>query len=303
MTAEYCADASVAVGEPLAGTAIAGVDRYLVLEHAIPWGPKGLEDSDVPVPIVERLRALSARHPRLRVQLVRKMGGAPAQVRQLYLASSGEGEGEIRSLAIGDEALLTLDLEPWLAGTGPAPGALEREPLVLVCVHGRRDRCCARLGMPVYRALAAIAEPRVWQTTHLGGHRFAATLLVLPQGVCYGRVAPGEAAALLTATKAGALHALDRIRGRTAYPPEAQAAEVMLRERLHVLRDDAFLLRAVEPLGTGTRVRFFEHASQREHEVDVAREALPPAPASCGAAPKSGARLVPLASLRSSASS
>ena len=38
------------------------------------------------------------------------------------------------------------------AGRGTAP-------LLLVCAHGRRDPCCARLGVPVYDALAPHVEP------------------------------------------------------------------------------------------------------------------------------------------------
>ncbi len=40
---------------------------------------------------------------------------------------------------------------------------------------GRRDRCCARLGVPLFDALAPhVDADRLWQSSHHGGHRFAA---------------------------------------------------------------------------------------------------------------------------------
>jgi len=61
---------------------------------------------------------------------------------------------------------------------------------VLVCTHGRRDRCCGSLGTTLAQEL--LADPpqlgedvRVWRTSHTGGHRFAATAIVLPQGTAW----------------------------------------------------------------------------------------------------------------------
>jgi hypothetical protein len=71
----------------------------------------------------------------------------------------------------------------------------------------------------------------VWQTTHLGGHRFAPTLVVLPQGLCYGRVEEGEVAALAAAVRQGEVFRLDRLRGRTALSRPEQMAEILVRER------------------------------------------------------------------------
>lgn len=294
MSDELCAARSIAIGEALAGTAIANISHFLVLEHAGAWGPKGLEDSALPLPIVEHLRSLSKRYPRLRVQLIRSRGGALGSTRRMFLAQCDEQRGTLAALTLdSDEALLALDLEPWLRGEAPAPGLPETEPLFLVCVHGKRDRCCALLGMPLYRALSGLASERVYQTTHLGGHRFAATLVVLPQGVCYGRVDPGEAHALLEASRAHRLHDPARMRGRTLYGSEAQAAEIALRTRLSERGEDALRLIDVAPFDEGTtRVRFAVRDDDRVHEVELTREALPPAPASCGAAPKSAEKLV-----------
>lgn len=72
------------------------------------------------------------------------------------------------------------------SGDGPAQGVTD----VLVCTHGRRDRCCGALGMALYSALAGDGDSalRIWRTSHTGGHRFAPTAVVLPEGTAWAFV-------------------------------------------------------------------------------------------------------------------
>lgn len=53
---------------------------------------------------------------------------------------------------------------------------------LLICTHGARDRCCGSLGMGLWTATGDVPTVRRWRTSHTGGHRFAPTALVLPQG-------------------------------------------------------------------------------------------------------------------------
>jgi (2Fe-2S) ferredoxin len=142
-------------------------------------------------------------------------------------------------------------------------------PLFLVCTHGKRDRCCARYGRPLYDAVRERAGlDRVWQSSHVGGDRFAGNVVVLPHGLYYGRVDPGDVDALLAAHAAGSV-VLDRYRGRSSYPFRVQAAEQAIRESTGLvgIGDLAFLgARRLED--DVTRVRF-EAAGPTVHEVDV----------------------------------
>ena len=61
---------------------------------------------------------------------------------------------------------------------------------VLVCGHGRRDVCCGSMGTALIAELSK--DParfggtvRLWRTSHTGGHRFAPTGIVLPQGTVW----------------------------------------------------------------------------------------------------------------------
>jgi hypothetical protein len=53
---------------------------------------------------------------------------------------------------------------------------------LLLCTHGARDRCCGSLGMRLWTATEDVPTVRRWRTSHTGGHRFAPTALILPQG-------------------------------------------------------------------------------------------------------------------------
>lgn len=64
----------------------------------------------------------------------------------------------------------------------PTPGA---DTSVLVCTHGARDRCCGALGMSLFASMKPRAGVRISRTSHLGGHRFAPTALVLPEGTAW----------------------------------------------------------------------------------------------------------------------
>jgi hypothetical protein len=58
---------------------------------------------------------------------------------------------------------------------------------LLLCTHGTRDRCCAKLGGGLFRDLSEClpAGARLWRTSHTGGHRFAPTAISLPDGLMW----------------------------------------------------------------------------------------------------------------------
>jgi hypothetical protein len=68
---------------------------------------------------------------------------------------------------------------------------------ILLCTHGGRDVCCGKFGYPVYDLLrrrhAAPGKLRVWRTSHIGGHRFAPTLIDYPEGRYWGHLEPWAA--------------------------------------------------------------------------------------------------------------
>lgn len=237
-----CAEQSAAAGEPIAGTA-AQTRAWIIIEYARFWPARILQGEDLEDPVRTALRAAMAAIPGARVQFIRRPASRSEPRCTVFLARSGPA-GWVWRTEIDDHAeLAEWPLERWLSADAPpadAPGARWTEPLVLVCTHGKRDVCCARSGPALFTALCErIGAPSVWQTTHLGGHRYAPTLVSLPDGYCYGRVPQEAAPALAAGIRGGYLHDLAHVRGRTDLSAPAQRADLAVRAAIDAHAVDA----------------------------------------------------------------
>jgi hypothetical protein len=118
----------------------------------------------------------------------------------------------------------------------------------------------------------------VWESTHVGGDRFAGNLIAFPHGLVFGRVEPERGAGIVRAYAGGRIE-LDRYRGRTSQPFAAQAAEVALRLRTGLDRIDDVRVRAVRHDGDVARARF--EVPEGEALVTVLRRNLAPMRLTC----------------------
>ncbi|MFD0317702.1 sucrase ferredoxin [Streptomyces flavalbus] len=291
-----CATDSRDLDEPVSGTA-ATATTWLLLEQPGPWGPRALTSSHLD-PALGRALEAAAKGTGVRVALIRRPGrhadpGTPA-VRQVYAAHTRPGDAWLRSATTTDPREL-LDIDFAALGRGEHrtfDRALEGrphtgDPLALVCTNGRRDRCCALLGRPLAAELATSGVPGVWEVTHLGGHRFAPTVLVLPYGYAYGRAEAHTVKEALHGVREGRI-VLEGCRGSSAWERPGQAAELAVRTAaaeyaagaLSVVRTES----VVRPDGAAPRwVVTVAHVDGRHWRVLVAQGAsLPPRPESCG---------------------
>jgi hypothetical protein len=255
--AHGCATVARTLGETPEGTATP-MRSWLLIEHPEAWA-RDVADRvlarAMPRPRLRELAELRRRYG-LRPLLVRRPGyraGRPARRTVLVggvgsvgsVGSAGGPAGRwLERLELDDlRELADLDLAAVATGTGglgtPVTGALFG-----VCTHGSKDMCCATMGRPVAKALAEAAPGRVWETTHLGGDRFAGNVLVLPSGFLYGHVSVATAAKLAAASDDGRVLP-ELLRGRTSVDMRTQVAEIAVRRvtGLHGVDD-------VEPLGT-----------------------------------------------------
>jgi hypothetical protein len=231
----YCSDLSLLAGEPLYGSA-PQARGYLLLEYTGAWGEKALEESNLPEPVKTCLNALGVQVKGLKTLLIKTQPGQRQERRiRLFVAALSAQPPRLYAFWLTDYPdLLALNVPDILAGEAVYNPYLHDLPIYLVCVNGRRDRCCARHGTPVYNVLTAATgsspEPQVWQCTHVGGHRFAANLLCLPHGLMYGRVRAEDALAILEADRESRI-LLPNLRGRVSDQPVVQAAEYYLRQQ------------------------------------------------------------------------
>jgi len=232
-----CSVASRLRADSMGGTAAPAVG-FLLLEQPGGWGRQALTSSRLD-PEVGRTLSGRAIAQGLRVLLVRRPGRHRAPDRRRWaVVSSRPGREATWWGDFGtDHELLTLPLDG-------STGAPSDDPFFLVCTHGRHDTCCAVEGRPVAAALDKARPGRSWECSHVGGDRFAANVLAMPHGLYYGRVEPGEVAALVDAHEAGEVY-LDRLRGRTTMAPAAQAATIHARRVLGEAR-----IEALSPAGT-----------------------------------------------------
>lgn len=205
-------------GVPSHASAPVASRSWLLIEHNGPWAAQTVE---TPLPDGLGKLAAAADDLGIRVQLIRRPDRA---------ARAANGTGRIfAGCTAGSEPWLTevtgadVNLSALADGKRPESG-VSVERMYLVCVHGRRDRCCARFGGPLARALAPEHTEDVWETTHLGGHKFAANIVLLPHGLYYGPCDLGTARAAISAYERGTVLP-GRYRGRAGQDKPAQEAE------------------------------------------------------------------------------
>lgn len=220
-----------------AATATTKAGSWLLIEHPGPW-PERIEQLTEPAPVADAIaRAVRAG---VRPQLIRRSGRRrTTPPLRVYVGRSLGDDVWLEGRELEDPAeLAELDLTSVAAGKRPDFGEPVTEPLLLVCTHGRRNACCARTGAPLARELTARFSDAVWETTHVGGDRYAANLICLPHGFYYGSLGITEALAAVEAYARGEV-TLERLRGRAGMPEPAQAAEHSVREHAGALGVDA----------------------------------------------------------------
>jgi len=197
-------------GDESTGSAPAAATHALV-ELPLPW-PSKVESTAVVSALTEALGGDA------KVKAVvpdEWRPSPPGQTRViLHRAEDAEFRGYARtSISVPTTELAEggASLREALAAASPASGVD-----VLVCTHGSRDRCCGSLGTSLAARLRLGEAATVWRSSHLGGHRFAPTALLLPSGTAWAWLDDELLAAILHRTMEPA--ALRRhYRGTTAF--------------------------------------------------------------------------------------
>ena len=256
----FCADLSRENDEPLAATA-SRIDHWFLIEYRGLWTRDALPGSGLSDQVKRHLReqVASVRHSRL--LFVRRPDRRSRPELVAFTACSRPGQ----------ESLTRLEFESYedLRGVDLRAGARAGHPLFLVCTHGKHDPCCARYGRPLYEALRDELDASwVWQSSHIGGDRFAGNLVCLPEGLYYGRVGREAAGSVLDEHLAGRIQ-LEHYRGRSAYTFPVQAAERHIRETARLTGIGDLELESVSKLGEAWEVSFAAAGESRVVRVEA----------------------------------
>ncbi|MBA2521152.1 MAG: hypothetical protein H0V24_15930 [Chloroflexia bacterium] len=197
-----CSLVTKGAGEDPIGS-VASFDRLLLIEVPLPW-PRAIRTAPrFPAAVDAALTRADAAGISCRVYgIVPDPAYTPAGLTRLIslqrpgrsMSVFDKEDFVVPREVLGSLVQAVLDQSPALAAFAEFRQDTTHLRDVLVCTHGTRDRCCASFGYPVYRKLrhaSSLTGPRpsrAWRVSHIGGHRFAPTLIDLPDGRCWAHM-------------------------------------------------------------------------------------------------------------------
>ncbi|MQF99574.1 MAG: hypothetical protein FI727_01800 [SAR202 cluster bacterium] len=189
-----CSGFSTSVDEPLSGTA--PLWRWCVcIEVPLPWNTDVLKSKFFQEnALTEELENYSKNIPGLRIQALFSDRNKPQNnirvlsfkyqnqelVKAEYIFPYPDFKESIRTL-INNENIESIEKYKHTKNVRD----------YLVCTHGNRDMCCGYWGYQLYKQLDtnySNESIRFWRTSHLGGHRFAPTILSIDDARYWGRL-------------------------------------------------------------------------------------------------------------------
>ncbi|GLQ10490.1 hypothetical protein GCM10007913_24220 [Devosia yakushimensis] len=211
----FCRDVCLERGEPLAGTGNMAERFIFVRWPRGKWRVPRFESADMGPALSRAIQG--AMKQGIHVALVDRVGETDTlpMLQANGMVADFDGEDELAAA-----------IERVTAGE-PLAGRPDPRPILLCCTDSRRDACCARFGFATYKALVAAADPaeiQILQATHVGGCRFAASLVLLPVQRRYARLTPEQVPEFLATIRRGDIY-LPAYRGQAGLPEAAQVAQ------------------------------------------------------------------------------
>ncbi len=236
MNTFFCSDYSRQAGEDIIGSAT-NYQTYILIECPLPWTSEAFNSKWVP----ENLRILieEVKRAKLPIRFLLIANDLSHKVNQTTLLIYQKKEGLSNGYQKQEFILPNIEqvaavVQKWLWGinsNSEVETTATRD--LLVCTHGSHDKCCARYGNAFYfHATATISDlnldnVRIWKSSHFGGHRFAPTVIDLPEGRYYGVLEQDSFRSILTRT--GDIQCLNKVyRGSGILPAALQTLEKQL---------------------------------------------------------------------------
>ncbi len=219
-----CSRISTDHKEPWLGTA-SPAKVWIAVSHSKPWGASALASIDIGETNRKHLTTIFAICPDSRVQVITQ---DISTEKTLFFAVAFESDQRLyRIPLVSYDDVQNLSWQSMMDGDKAYDQYLTDEPIYLVCTNDQHDPCCGRVGQALFEE-TKIAK-QVWQSSHLGGDRFAANVVSLPQGNYYRRVTNDGLKKIIDAEN-HALVDLQHFAGRSCYARIEQVAYYYLLE-------------------------------------------------------------------------
>jgi hypothetical protein len=197
----------------LAGTA-PHAHRWWLIEDQGPWGPNAVKDHPSPHVASIRDRCIDGD----RILLVRPSDSRTQSINRSRVWRFTPDNRAVHVTDLPSISRFTHDENiPW--------HITDDYPAVLVCTNGKRDACCAIKGNQLLRSVHDRFV--MWECSHLGGHRFAPSVLFVPSGYVAGRVTKSDITAMSAHSPT---LPLDKIRGLSLFSAPQQVADIVVRQ-------------------------------------------------------------------------
>ena len=202
--------------ESLIGTAVSA-DTFILIETPQPWLKPALLSEGVPESLRQVLKSLLGPASGVRVHLIANEQTPHQQQRRILIfqrvptSTLVPGEQPLRNrlsggykaweIQVETPAEMAPALNEFLSAAPSAKRSGQRRfraiarRHLMICTHASHNECCGVYGYPFYRQtikhikrLGLEQQVQPWQISHIGGHRFAPTLIDFPQGRYYGNL-------------------------------------------------------------------------------------------------------------------
>jgi hypothetical protein len=230
----FCTEESQEAGEDLIGSAVAA-QIYVLVECPPPWSANAFDSKDIPANLRTLVKELKQDKRSIKPLLIHR--DRLTQEHHTNVLIFHQQDGLSGGYSKQEFQVSNLEAVAPLVTNYLLNDRLSHEPIktqtrdILVCTHGSHDKCCAKYGHSFYRqAIATVSrlaldpEVRIWQASHIGGHRFAPTAIAFPDGRYYGRLNQESLTTILT--QSGDIQCFNQVyRGWGILPWAAQVVE------------------------------------------------------------------------------
>ncbi|BAY10427.1 sucrase ferredoxin [Calothrix sp. NIES-2098] len=233
MNTFFCSDYSKQIGEDVIGSAT-NYETYILVECPTPWTSEAFNSKWVPNNL--KLLVEEVKRAKLPIRFLLIANDLTHKVELttllIYQKQKGLTQGYLKyEFQLPNIENVAAVVKKFLRGS---ISEYEKETSItrdiLVCTHGSHDKCCARHGNPFYfHAQNTISHlelenVRIWKSSHFGGHRFAPTMIDLPEGRYYGILDQDSFKSILT--RSGDSQCLNKVyRGWGILPVPLQILE------------------------------------------------------------------------------